>query len=164
MTIAEKIQISADETKFTLFKEGLFYKCYNEDALIFTENVKEYKVSAKYIKSVGADVLSLGFPLTVGGKNNLTLDTIALAIDAISFSEEATSVVFTVKNKDLQNYSHFKESIITGVNEPLSTINATALTTQASVITQRIQDYDLANHTPMECIVFIQELKKSLNL
>lgn len=56
MTIAEKIQISADETKFTLFKEGLFYKCYNEDALIFTENVKEYKVSAKYIKSVGADV------------------------------------------------------------------------------------------------------------
>jgi len=91
MTIAEKIQISADETKFTLFKEGLFYKCYNEDALIFTENVKEYKVNAKYIKSVGADVLSLGFPLTVGGKNNLTLDTIALAIDAISFSEEAPS-------------------------------------------------------------------------
>jgi hypothetical protein len=63
MTIAEKIQISADKTKFTLFKEGLFYKCYNEDALVFTEKVKKYKVSAKYIKRVGAAVLSLDFPV-----------------------------------------------------------------------------------------------------
>jgi hypothetical protein len=74
MTIAEKIQISADETKFTLFKEGLFYKCYNEDALIFTENVKEYKVNAKYIKSVGADVLSLGFPNSVVKAATITFD------------------------------------------------------------------------------------------
>jgi hypothetical protein len=53
MTIVEKIQISADKTKFTLFKEGLFYKCYNENALVFTEKVKRYKVSAKFVKSVG---------------------------------------------------------------------------------------------------------------
>jgi hypothetical protein len=35
MTIAEKIKYSADRTVFTLFKEGLFYKCYNEDAMVF---------------------------------------------------------------------------------------------------------------------------------
>ena len=39
MTITEKTQISANNTRFTLYKEGLFYKCYNEDAMVDeTEN------------------------------------------------------------------------------------------------------------------------------
>ncbi len=71
-------------------------------------------------------------------------------------------MVFELKNKDLENYTYFKESIITSINEPLSFINDTAIVTQASIITQRIQDYDLANRTPMECMVFVQELKKLL--
>jgi hypothetical protein len=52
MTIAEKIKYSADRTKFTLYKEGLFYKCYNEDAMVFVQKIKEYKVSSKFVKSV----------------------------------------------------------------------------------------------------------------
>ena len=33
MTLKEKINHSAKLTQFILFKEGLFYKCYNEDAM-----------------------------------------------------------------------------------------------------------------------------------
>ncbi|MDA3912027.1 MAG: hypothetical protein PF448_11795 [Bacteroidales bacterium] len=47
MTIVEKTQVSADKTRFTLFKEGLFYKCYNEDAMVFVKMVKNYKVNSK---------------------------------------------------------------------------------------------------------------------
>ncbi len=50
MRIAEKIQASADKTLFTLFKEGLFYKCYNEDTMVFAQKIKEYKVSSKFVK------------------------------------------------------------------------------------------------------------------
>jgi hypothetical protein len=166
MTLLEKTQKSADDKVFTLYREGLFYKCYNEDALVFTEKVKNYKVSAKYIKSVGADVLSLGFPSSVVTAATITFDAIALAIGATSYCENVNTVVFELKNKDLQNYTCFKESILASVHEPLSIINSTAgtTTTQASLITQRIQEYDLANRTPMECMVFVQELKKSLNL
>ncbi len=64
MIIAEKTQVSADKTRFTLFKEGIFYKCYNEDAMVFVQNVKEYKVSAKFVKSVEANVYSIGFPVS----------------------------------------------------------------------------------------------------
>jgi hypothetical protein len=51
MTLLEKTQKSSENNKFTLFKEGLFYKCYNENAMVFTEKVKKYKVSAKQVES-----------------------------------------------------------------------------------------------------------------
>ena len=45
MTIAEKIEKSRIKTIFTLYREGLFYKCFNEDAMVFVKKVREYKVS-----------------------------------------------------------------------------------------------------------------------
>lgn len=164
MTIANKIQISADKTRFTLFKEGLFYKCYNEDAMVFVQNLKKYKVSVKFVKSVGESVFSIGFPGSVVNTESITFDAIAAAIDATSYYENATDVVFELKNKDLQNYASFKESVMASTNEPLSIINTTAPTTQTRAIALRIQEYDLANRTPMECMLFIQELKNTLNI
>lgn len=75
MTIAEKIQYSSDKTRFTLFKEGLFYKCYNEDAMVFVNRVKKYKVNSKFIKSIGDEVLCLGFPASETEKGHLTLQS-----------------------------------------------------------------------------------------
>jgi hypothetical protein len=43
MTIAEKIEYATDKKIVTFFKEGLFYKCYNEDAMVFVQKIKEYK-------------------------------------------------------------------------------------------------------------------------
>jgi len=45
MTLKEKINHSAKLTQFILFKEGLFYKCYNEDAMVYVKRVKNYKVT-----------------------------------------------------------------------------------------------------------------------
>ena len=45
MTLAEKVNQSADGTLFTLHKEGLFYKCYNEYAMVFVKRVKKYKIT-----------------------------------------------------------------------------------------------------------------------
>ncbi len=51
MTIAEKVTRSANSALFTLYKEGLFYKCYNEDAMLFVKKVRAFKVSDKFVKS-----------------------------------------------------------------------------------------------------------------
>ena len=75
MTIAEKIQYAADKKVVTFFKEGLFYKCYNEDAMVFTKKVRAYKVKVKYVKNVGSKVLSLGFPISEIEKENLKLQS-----------------------------------------------------------------------------------------
>jgi len=44
--LKEKLEICTDKTQFTLFKEGMFYKCYNEDAMVFVQKVRAYKVSS----------------------------------------------------------------------------------------------------------------------
>ena len=40
MTTVEKIARSMDKSLFTLHKEGLLYKCYNEDAMLFVKHIK----------------------------------------------------------------------------------------------------------------------------
>jgi hypothetical protein len=74
MNIKDKIAHSSKKKRFTLFKEGLFYKCYNEDAMVFSKRVKNYKVNSKFVKIVGAEVLSLGFPASEVSKGKLSFD------------------------------------------------------------------------------------------
>ena len=51
MTIKEKVKISENSSKYTLFKEGIFYKVYNINAMLFVANIKPFKVKVKYIKN-----------------------------------------------------------------------------------------------------------------
>ena len=80
MTTVEKITSAISNKYFTLFKEGLFYKCYNQDAMVFVKRVKNYKVSSKYVKSAGEGVYSVGFPVGEVEKGNLTLEFISTVI------------------------------------------------------------------------------------
>ena len=85
MTITEKVKQAATNNICTLYKEGIFYKCYNEDAMVFVQKIKEYKVSSKFIKSIGAEVLSLGFPVSEVEKGNLSMANVSEKIGAKAF-------------------------------------------------------------------------------
>lgn len=51
MTILDKITLQQqDTTKIFLFKEGVFYKAYNEGVFLLKD--KNYKVAIKHIKSI----------------------------------------------------------------------------------------------------------------
>ena len=64
MTILDKVTLQQqDTTKIFLFKEGVFYKAYNEGAFLLQD--RNYKVAVKKIKSVENEVLSIGFPVSV---------------------------------------------------------------------------------------------------
>ncbi len=162
MTIKEKIQYSEDKTVFTLFKEGLFYKCYNADAMVFVKNVKAYKVSEKFVKSVGADVYSIGFPVSEVEKGKLTLEFITKKIEAKSFEIKDTEIIFLLNDGSLKyDYKEWidtiqEEEIIKVTQESSSLYNPTINTT---TIISMIKNYDMANSTPMQGLGFIQELK-----
>ena len=49
MTTVGKIASSRGTSIFTLHKEGLFYRCYNEDAMLFAKLIKPYTVISKYV-------------------------------------------------------------------------------------------------------------------
>lgn len=108
MTIKEKIAYSSDVRRFTLFKEGLFYKCYNEDAMIFVQKVKEYKVSSKYVKATVSNVYSIGFPASEVLNGNLSFESISEKIGAKSFEVKNGLVEFYLK--DLESKKGYKDS------------------------------------------------------
>lgn len=65
MTTREKIALATDGTRLCLHKEGIFYKLYNRQAMLFVENVKDLKVKAKFVKTVNETVYSCGFPASI---------------------------------------------------------------------------------------------------
>lgn len=162
MTIAEKIQYAADKKVVTFFKEGLFYKCYNEDAMVFAQKVKNYTVSSKFVKSIGNDVLSLGFPVSEVEKGALSLEYISEKINSVSVEEKENNIVFLLGDEHLKNgYQDWietikEEKIIEAAKEP-SPIYKT--THDTATILSMIKNYDMANSTPMQGLGFIQELK-----
>jgi len=158
MTIAEKISISKEKACFALFREGMFYKCYNEDAMVFAQWVKNYKISCKYVKSVGAEVLSLGFPASEVENGILTLANISKAIGAVSYKEESDGIVFSL-NEDIKlNFEKFQAAIITA-KESVVKKESSDNDTNIQKLVKMIREFDLANHTPMQSLAFIQELK-----
>ncbi|MFV5686515.1 hypothetical protein ACM55I_13840 [Flavobacterium sp. GB2R13] len=63
-TILEKItQQVQNPSKVFLFKEGIFYKAYNQGAYLMRH--KNYKVNVKKIKNIENNVLTIGFPIAV---------------------------------------------------------------------------------------------------
>lgn len=151
---------------FTLFKEGLFYKCYNEDAMVFTKLVKPYKVSTKYVKNIGADVLSLGFPASEAEKGKLAFDIISEQLGAVKFNELNDKVTFSLKENLKQGFDSWsdamaKENAVKYTNKTDSSLPAIPDPSGTELITM-IKTFDLANSTPMQGLTFIQQLKKEV--
>jgi len=65
MNTQAKIELALDTTRLCLHKEGIFYKLYNRQAMLFVENVKALKVKAKFVKIVNETEYSCGFPASV---------------------------------------------------------------------------------------------------
>ena len=102
MTTAEKIALAKSNNNFTLFKEGLFYKCYNEDAMVFVQRLRAYKVSTKFIKIVGDTVYSIGFPVGEVEKGNLTLEFISEKLAAKGFEENEGNIIFLLNDMGMK--------------------------------------------------------------
>lgn len=79
----------------------MFYKCYNEDAMVFSKCVKDYKISVKFVKNVGAKVMSLGFPISSVEKGNMSLEFISEKIRAKSIEASGDDVIFILDNAEV---------------------------------------------------------------
>jgi hypothetical protein len=49
MKIKEKIQISAIQNQFTLFAEGTYNKCNNEDTMLYYTSIRTFKIQSQYL-------------------------------------------------------------------------------------------------------------------
>jgi hypothetical protein len=163
MTIAKKTQLSADKKRFILYKEGLFYKCFNEGAMVFTKYVKPYKVSVKFIKTVNANVYSIGFPASEIEKDKLRKETILEKIGASHYEEKDKHIIFFLKDKNLKSgYLKWQKTIPLDIKDEVINEQITSYNIPDNTIYNMIENYDLANNTPMQGLSFIQQLKEAL--
>ena len=142
MTILVKVSLQQqDTTKIFLFKEGIFYKAYNEGAFLLKD--KNYKVAVKKIKSIEIEVLSIGFPVSVFEK---------LKDEFVFDFFEWYAVYNTNTFFDKELYINWHNKV---VKESFKTSK-----TETEYIVEQLKKYPLANKTPMEAFLFLKEIQE----
>ena len=145
MTILDKVTLQQqDTTKIFLFKEGIFYKAYNEGAFLLKD--KNYKVAVKKIKSIENEVLSIGFPVSVFEK---------LKDEFVFDFFEWYAVYNTNTFFDKELYINWHNKV---VKESFKTSK-----TETEYIVEQLKKYPLANKTPMEVFMWVANLQKTLS-
>ena len=130
--------------------------------MVFVKHVKAYKVSDRFVKSVGDQAYSVGFPVSEVEKGNLSLAFISERISAISIEVNELYIVFSLPNEVLkQGYVAWKSSITTENKLKDSPVVYLRPSNYEGIISE-IKQYDLANKTPMQSIGFIQLLKEKV--
>lgn len=124
-----------------LYPEGMFYKAYERSAWLACMYLGNLLVKKRYIKKVQQDVVSVGFPKSsiekwAGGRKIRTMDNYVMIILDDSEIQEYSDEIFH-KWKDSGN--------------------------ESEEIYDRILSFPIENKTPMECMIFLSELKEKLN-
>lgn len=105
MTVFDKLQevaSCAKENRILLFREGMFWKAYQEAAYLFVTYLKPYQVNKNYVKKIGMDVFSLGFPVPSTSK----------ILSGASYSEEGERIWIDVNSLyDEAKYVLWRETV-----------------------------------------------------
>lgn len=159
MTIKEKLALETTKpgNEIILHREGVFYIAYERSAWLFFMAVHTFKVKKMYVKCVAQDVVSIGFPMTAleryvtgckvdegsgGVRLSLPGDKIPLVDDFEQW-------------KGCQQYATPKQKSETA-NDDVDEKDI-----PMSDIIKRIKDFPIECKTPVECMLFLIELKNS---
>ena len=100
MTTKEKIALATQNNKLDCFKEGMFYKVYNQNAMWFTQHIKGYKINSKFVKTVNQQVFSIEFPQSLVLANLLVSQNKAL----LKIEETQCFIAYKInRNKNEKN-------------------------------------------------------------
>lgn len=148
MTFSEILSLEAGNTgQITFYYEGSFWKAYEKSAFLVCEHYEKFQPSKKSVKYLhGAEIVSIGIPAVT--LNRLFSNT-EMVVD-----EEKRKVFKTVYTVDEKAFMAWKEEI--GVKDQ------TAPGSEENAVVERLQNYDLATATPMDCMLLVMELKKMI--
>ena len=146
-------------TLVTVYKEGLFYRVYNESAIWWTKNVKDIKLHKKYIKYIDRYILYGGFPanaketveeiiLKKGKIVNDNENVIEIESDYKPGNDELTDWLNTISDSKLGK-TKMNTDDIKSSGEFLEII-------------ETIRNFQVGHKTPFEAMQLIVDLQKKL--
>ncbi|WP_446008963.1 hypothetical protein [Candidatus Electrothrix sp.] len=151
MNTEEKIRLAGDLSCLYLHKEGIFYKVYNKDAMLFIGNIKPLKITAKFIKVVDQYVYSAGFPESVLERVKEKLHSCGGVFE----TAEKMLKVTGVRWNEAEDYSDWCGRWKGKAEERHEADSAS--------IAQQVAAFPVMQRTPMEAVQFIISMQKQLN-
>ena len=141
------------------YREGLFWKAYEKSAYAVCTQIKPLKAIKRRLKSLGGgEIVSVGFPCKHEQKYIGSLEHMETMPDRL--------VLRTLKPIDGQRFEEWKQEL-SSEHSVVGRRDACVQTLSRSNIPHgelimRIRMFNLAESTPMDCMLFVNELKKML--
>lgn len=161
MKIEEMInQENHNKDKIYLHREGIFWRAYNYSAIRLCKYLKDYRVNVKYIKKVRDKIYYCGFP---DGSLPQILDDARKKGYRIEVIDEKHLIIngFPVEELDYIEWKNAYTNVnALVVNEPEIVYNKDKV---ESILIRKIREFPLENSTPMQTMLFVQELKQIIS-
>ena len=143
MTLAEKLEFqNIHKDKVCVFKEGVFYKVYNEG--VFLLQKLNYKTTVKQYQKTKEKYVSIGFPESV-------LEKLKLQYKTVGNENTNNLMLYYGSIFDESDFKNWK-------NKMLLTENASS----KSDILIEIKNYPLASKTPIEVFMWVAAMQQKL--
>ena len=145
MTAKELISLeSGNHDEIRLYKVGMFWCAYERSAYMMCSQVRELKVKADRVKSAGGQVLcKVGFPMN-------------------SFDTTAASLVVKSRTDDevvLKAPRAITEDQFLEWKNTHTVADSSAPSAEGDIV-RMIRGFNVAVHTPRQCMDFIMELQR----
>ena len=142
----------------------MFYKAYEKSAYLFVKHIKPFLLKKRFVKSVNQEVVSIGFPTNslqsyfekdkIQEKEGMAEVMLNVSVDSIVFDEWRKNIELTPeRTKGQKDTSTPSVSLTSG--------SGTIIENENSVI-MRIRTFPMESKTPLDCMMFLSELKKML--
>ena len=185
MTSQDFIRTEAANTdRIILYREGLFWKAYERSAFAVCSQVRAFKTTKKALKTLGGGhLVSIGFPAASENAVCGALECISrefevwkaaqplkeavrrtkTAVAAVDADVAAADVVATDSAP-----GHLPEERMRSPSEAESRpgmryAEADFSLTAACRVAGALKEFNLAEKTPLECMMFLSELKKMIH-
>ena len=168
MRLKEKINAETKTEPFVfLHREGLFWKVYEWSAMRFDKEIRSYKLQKRFIRTVDQDVVSLGFPdsklkdLLV----DKTFEEITPAYIKVTVSQTYDEETFNQWKAEvplIKDDISSSSSIGQTSSPTLPATVAIDLPDAERNVLESLRSFRVETSTPLECLLFISELKKKL--
>ena len=150
-----------DGSFIRLYAEGIFYKAYERSAWMACRVLHPFMVKKRAVRKVGQEVVSVGFPKT-------SLQKWAGERQVEDAGDESVLIHLSEDERvpfDEKEFEAWKSEVTLSVNESVAEQPMTvqpALTNVEVDICQSIRRFPIENKSPMECMLFVSELKSRL--
>lgn len=156
MTHKEILQRESSNTDLIhLYKEGLFWKAYEQSAYLFVNSITSYKVKSKYDKKTRQDIIYIGLP-------QISLERAKEKYTVIRSDDKEITIKPIIANSSIQISFERWKMMNLKTNEPLPIIQTRVNMSDAD-IANKVRMFNLESKTPMQCMMFLADLKKEIN-